>query len=134
MVRKPDSVQRNEWVELSASAKKKLIKVVEGWRKKEAKMAKEGERLEKEKKDAEERDKQRREEAKSIILVDDASKGEAKKVCQSGFEIMPRRLMSRPSYSLFQISLEVESDYRDGFTDSDLKRPTSSFSYETVPP
>lgn len=80
MVRKPDSVQRNEWVELSASAKKKLIKVVEGWRKKEAKMAKEGERLEKEKKDAEERDKQRREEAKSIVLVDDASKGEAKKV------------------------------------------------------
>jgi asparaginyl-tRNA synthetase len=57
-----------------------LIKVVEGWRKKEAKMAKEGERLEKEKKDAEERDKQRREEAKSIVLVDDASKGEAKKV------------------------------------------------------
>jgi len=86
MVRKPDSVQRNEWVELSASAKKKLIKVVEGWRKKEAKMAKEGERLEKEKKDAEERDKQRREEAKSIVLVDDASKGEAKKV---------RRLASR---------------------------------------
>jgi len=81
MVRKPDSVQRNEWVELSASAKKKLIKVVEGWRKKEAKMAKEGERLEKEKKDAEERDRQRREEAKSIVLVDDASKGEAKKVC-----------------------------------------------------
>jgi len=134
MVRKPDSVQRNEWVELSASAKKKLIKVVEGWRKKEAKMAKEGERLEKEKKDAEERDKQRREEAKSIVLVDDASKGEAKKVCQSGFEIICGKLISRPSYSLFQISLEVESDYRDGFTDSDLKRPTSSSSYETVPP
>jgi asparaginyl-tRNA synthetase len=80
MVRKADSVERNEWVELSASAKKKLIKTVDLWRKKEAKMAKEGERLEKERKEAEERDRQRREEAKSIVLVDDASRGEAKKV------------------------------------------------------
>jgi asparaginyl-tRNA synthetase len=81
MVRKPDSVERNEWVELSASAKKKLVKNIELWRKKEAKLAKEGERLEKERQGAEERDRLRREEAKSIVLVDDASKGEAKKVC-----------------------------------------------------
>lgn len=87
MVRKPDSVERNEWVELSASAKKKLIKLVDGWRKKEAKMAKEGERLEKEKKDAEERDRQRREEAKSIVLVDDDSQGEATKVSYAGLEM-----------------------------------------------
>lgn len=80
MVRKADSVERNEWVELSASAKKKLVKNIEGWRKKEAKLAKEGERLEQEKKGAEERDRVRREEAKSIVLVDDASKGDAKKV------------------------------------------------------
>lgn len=80
MVRKADSVERNEWVELSASAKKKLVKLIEGWRKKEAKQAKEGERLEKERKEAEERDRVRREEAKGIILVDDPAKGEAKKV------------------------------------------------------
>ena len=81
MVRKPDSVERNEWIELSASAKKKLVKNIDLWRKKEAKLAKEGERLAKEKEAAEERDRQRREEAKSIVLVDDSSKGEAKKVC-----------------------------------------------------
>jgi hypothetical protein len=80
MVRKPDSVERNEWVELSASANKKLIKLISLWRKKEEKMAKEGERLDKEKREAEERDRQRREEAKSIVLVDDVSRGEAKKV------------------------------------------------------
>ena len=80
MVRKPDSVERNEWVELSASAKKKLVKNIELWRKKEAKLAKEGERLAKEREGAEERDRLRREEAKSIVLVDDSSKGEAKKV------------------------------------------------------
>ena len=80
MVRKADSVERNEWVELSASAKKKLAKNIELWRKKEAKMAKEGERLDKEKRDAEERDRVRREEAKSIVLVDDSSRGEAKTV------------------------------------------------------
>jgi asparaginyl-tRNA synthetase len=80
MVRKPESVERNEWVELSASATKKLIKLISVWRKKEEKLAKEGERLDKEKKEAEERDRQRREEAKNIVLVDDSSKGEAKKV------------------------------------------------------
>jgi hypothetical protein len=134
MVRKPDSVERNEWVELSASAKKKLIKLVEGWRKKEAKMAKEGERLEKEKKDAEERDRQRREEAKSIILVDDASQGEAKKVSLYVEQSGARKLTTRPSYTLCPTSLEAESVSRDGFTDSDLKRPTTSSFSETVPP
>jgi hypothetical protein len=52
----------------------------------------------------------------------------------SGFEVVFGRLISRPSYSLYLSSLEAESDYRDGFTDSDLKRPTSSSSYVTVPP
>lgn len=80
MVRKPDSVERNEWIELSASAKKKLVKNIDLWRKKEAKLAKEGERLAKDREAAEERDRQRREEAKNIVLVDDSSKGEAKKV------------------------------------------------------
>lgn len=134
MVRKPDSVERNEWVELSASAKKKLIKLVEGWRKKEAKMAKEGERLEKEKKDAEERDRQRREEAKSIILVDDASQGEAKKVSLCVRLPGAEKLINRPSYTLCPTSLGAESDSRDGSTDSDLKRPTTSSFFETVPP
>ncbi|WWD20119.1 asparagine-tRNA ligase [Kwoniella shandongensis] len=78
MVRKPDSVERNEWVELSASAKKKLVKSIGGWRKSEAKLAAEGERLEKERKAQEEKDALRREEAKSVVLVDDPSK-EAKK-------------------------------------------------------
>jgi asparaginyl-tRNA synthetase len=64
LVRKADSVERNEWVELSASAKKKLVRLIEQWRKKEA----------------EERDRLKREEAKSVVLVDDSSKGEAKRV------------------------------------------------------
>ncbi|WVQ79409.1 asparagine-tRNA ligase [Cryptococcus sp. DSM 104549] len=79
MVRKPDSVERNEWVEISASAKKKLVKTVGGWRKNEAKLAQEGERLEKQRKEQEEKDKLRREEAKSVVLVDDVSK-ESQKV------------------------------------------------------
>ncbi|KAK8849495.1 asparagine-tRNA ligase [Kwoniella newhampshirensis] len=78
LVRKPDSVERNEWVEISASAKKKLVKSIGGWRKSEVKLAAEGERLEKERKAQEEKDALRREEAKSVVLVDDPSK-EAKK-------------------------------------------------------
>jgi asparaginyl-tRNA synthetase len=80
LVRKADSVERNEWVELSASAKKKLVRLIEQWRKKEAKALADGERLEKAKKEAEERDRLKREEAKSVVLVDDSSKGEAKRV------------------------------------------------------
>ena len=57
-----------------------LVKSIQGWRQKEVKAAAEGARLEQAKKDAEERDKLRREEAKKIILVDDESKGAAKKV------------------------------------------------------
>jgi len=34
----------------------------------------------------------------------------------------------------FLTLLEAEYDYKDGFTDSDLKRPTSSSYYEMVPP
>ncbi|WVQ96172.1 asparagine-tRNA ligase [Kwoniella sp. CBS 9459] len=78
MVRKQDSVERNEWVELSASAKKKLVKTIGGWRKQEAKQAAEGERLAKEKAAQDEKERKRREEAKSIVLVDDPSK-EAKR-------------------------------------------------------
>jgi asparaginyl-tRNA synthetase len=80
MIRKPDSVERNEWVEMTTSARKKLVKGIEGWRKKEAKAAAEGDRVAKEQKDSEEREKKRREEAKGIVLVDDESKGSAKKV------------------------------------------------------
>lgn len=74
MVRKVDSVERNDWIELSASAKKKLVKSIGGWRKAEAKLAAEGERLEKQKKEQAEKDRLRREEAKSVVLVDDPSK------------------------------------------------------------
>lgn len=74
MVRKVDSVERNDWIELSASAKKKLVKSIGGWRKAEAKLAAEGERLEKQKKEQAEKDRLRREEAKNVVLVDDPSK------------------------------------------------------------
>lgn len=74
LVRKPDSVERNEYVELSVSARKKLVKGIDGWRKKEAKKAIEGEKQEAERKAAEERDANRREEAKSVVLVEDTSK------------------------------------------------------------
>jgi asparaginyl-tRNA synthetase len=80
MVRKPDSVERNEWVEMTTSARKKLVKGIEGWRKKEAKAAVEGERIAKEQKELEERETKRREEARGVVLVDDESKGAAKKV------------------------------------------------------
>jgi hypothetical protein len=42
--------------------------------------------------------------------------------------------MSRPSFSPSPSLLEAESDYKDGSTDSDLKRPTTLSYYETVPP
>ncbi|KIR29504.1 asparagine-tRNA ligase [Cryptococcus deuterogattii LA55] len=74
MVRKADSVERNDWVELSASAKKKLVKSIGGWRKAEAKLAAEGERLEKQRQEQAEKDRLRREEAKNVVLVDDPSK------------------------------------------------------------
>jgi len=79
-VRKADSVERNEWVELSASAKKKLVRLIDQWRKKESKRGAEGEKLVKEQQDAEDRDRKRREEAKGVVLVDASSKGEALKV------------------------------------------------------
>ncbi|KAL7423677.1 asparagine--tRNA ligase [Cryptotrichosporon argae] len=76
LVRKPDSVERNEWVDLSASARKKLAKNIEGWRKKEAKREADREKNEAAKKEAEERDRKRREEAKGVVLVEDPAKGE----------------------------------------------------------
>lgn len=84
LVRKADSVERNEWVELGKSGQKKLVKGIEIWRKKELKAAQEGDKLAMAKKEQEERDAKRREEAKSVVLVDDASK-DAKKVSSAGF-------------------------------------------------
>ena len=85
MVRKADS---DEWVEMSASAKKKLVKGIEGWRKKELKVAQEGEKLAVARKEQEERDAKRREEAKGVVLVDDESQGKAKKVsCSNRWDI-----------------------------------------------
>lgn len=86
LVRKPDSVERNEWVELGKSAQKKLVKGIEIYRKKELKQAQDGDKLAKAQKEQEERDVKRREEAKSVVLVDDASK-EAKKVCPYRLEV-----------------------------------------------
>ncbi len=68
-------------MEISTSARKKLVKGIEGWRKKESKRLAEGEKIEKERKEAEERDAKRRQEAAGFVLVDDESKGVAKKVC-----------------------------------------------------
>jgi asparaginyl-tRNA synthetase len=58
------------YVELSASAKKKLVKGIEGQRKKQIKQAADAQRLEKEHAEAEARDKLRREEASKIELVE----------------------------------------------------------------
>lgn len=70
LVRKQDSVERNEYVDLTTSAKKKLVKSIQTHRTKEAKRAAEGARLAKEKAEADARHQKRREEAKSIILQD----------------------------------------------------------------
>lgn len=75
-VRKVDG-EKSEWVEPSASAEKKLSKLIGLWRKKEARAAADAERLAKEKEEADARDAQKREEALSIVLTDDKS---AKKV------------------------------------------------------
>ena len=76
-VRKVDG-EKSEWVEPSASAEKKLSKLIGLWRKREARAAADAERLAKEKEEADARDAQKREEALSIVLTDDKS---AKKVC-----------------------------------------------------
>ena len=82
LLRKTDSVEHNEWVPISGSAGKRLLKGIEIWRKKETKRGAEGEKLEREKREGEERDRKRREEAKGVVLVDDSSKGEALRVSQ----------------------------------------------------
>jgi asparaginyl-tRNA synthetase len=66
-----------EWVEPSASAKKKLAKLIDLWRKKEARAAADAVRLAKEKEEHEAREAAKREAAQSIVLTDDKS---AKKV------------------------------------------------------
>ncbi|WOO76854.1 Asparagine--tRNA ligase, cytoplasmic [Vanrija pseudolonga] len=68
-----------EWAELSGAGKKKLAKGVDLQRKKAAKLAADGERLEKERLETEAREKKRREEAAQIKLVEDPSKPAAKK-------------------------------------------------------
>jgi asparaginyl-tRNA synthetase len=79
LIRKQDSNERKEYVEISTSAKKRLVKGIELWRKKEVKKAQEGDKVEKERLEMEEREKKRREEASGVVLLDDSSK-ESKKV------------------------------------------------------
>ena len=80
LVRKTGDDTAEEWVEMSASAKKRLVKSIDTWRKKELKAAQEGEKLAIARKEQEERDSKRREEAKGVVLINDESKGPAKKV------------------------------------------------------
>lgn len=84
LVRKPaEGAEPASWVEVSASARKKLIKGIEGARKKQAKQAADGERLEREKAENEAREKKRREEAAKVKLVEPSA--ESKKVCELAF-------------------------------------------------
>lgn len=62
------------WSELSGAGKKKLAKGVDVQRKKAAKLAADGERLEKERKEQEARDKKRREEAARIKIAEPEGK------------------------------------------------------------
>jgi asparaginyl-tRNA synthetase len=55
------------------------VKNIDGWRKKEAKKVADGAKMEKERKEMEERDAKKREEAKGVVLVNDQSQ-EATKV------------------------------------------------------
>lgn len=75
-----------EWTELSGAGKKKLVKGVESQRKKLAKLAADGERLEKERAENEAKQKKLREEA--ITISEDPSKPAAKLVsehkCEGG--------------------------------------------------
>ena len=130
LVRKADSVERNEWIELGKSGQKKLVKGIEIWRKKELKAAQEGDKLASAKKEQEERDAKRREEAKSVVLVDDATK-EAKKV---SFVVI--RLVSsaddRPRSSSCPSSWASGSRSRLGSTDTARKQSTTSWCSETA--
>lgn len=78
LVRKQEGDEAATWVEVSASARKKLVKGIEGARKKQAKQAADGERLEREKAENEAREKKRRDEAAKITLV--VPTAESKKV------------------------------------------------------
>ena len=79
-VRKVDG-DKSEWVEPTASAKKKLAKGIELWRKKEARAVADAERLAKEKEEHDAREAKRREEAKSIVLTDDKSAKKVRLIC-----------------------------------------------------
>lgn len=71
LVRKPAEGDAPEsWSELSGAGKKKLAKGVDVQRKKAAKLAADGERLEKERQEQEARDKKRREEAAQIKITE----------------------------------------------------------------
>ncbi len=67
---------------MSTSAKKKLVKGIETWRKKEAKREADGDKVAKEKREVVERERKRRVDAKRVVLLDDGSKGAASKVGQ----------------------------------------------------
>ena len=128
LVRKADSVERNEWVELGKSGQKKLVKGIEIWRKKELKAAQEGDKLALAKREQEERDAKRREEAKSVVLVDDATK-EAKKVNRWPVKAW-RELTCRPRSSSCRSSLASGSRFKLGFTDTARRRSTTSWCSE----
>ena len=137
LIRKPDSVERNEWIELSASAKKRLIKNIETWRKKEVKAAQSAEKVAAEKKEADARDALRRQEAAGVVLVDDESKGKAVKVRliepppsppPAAQVIMSMLTISRPRFTNF-LTLSVNvSGFKLGFTGIDHNPSTTSWS------
>lgn len=78
LVRKPAEGDAPEsWSELSGAGKKKLAKGVDVQRKKAAKLAADGERLEKERKEQEARDKKRREEAAQIKIAEPEGKADS---------------------------------------------------------
>lgn len=77
LVRKPAEGDAPEsWSELSGAGKKKLAKGVDVQRKKAAKLAADGERLEKERKEQEARDKKRREEAAQVKIAEPEGKAD----------------------------------------------------------
>lgn len=74
-----------EYAEITASSKKKLVKGIDAHWKKVEKMEKDGERLAKEKSEAEERDRKRRVEAAKVVLELD-EEGKALKKVSAGFD------------------------------------------------
>jgi hypothetical protein len=92
LVRKPDSVEIAEWVQISGAGLKKAKKNLEGhWKK--VKKAEEGKEAKaKEEREKAEREAKRREEASRIVLTEDVSQGKAPKV---SFGCSPGTLIRR---------------------------------------